>query len=93
MKACCTRCGRWYDYQVGDGPHCSEGCRADARLALSPAKPVPRAGDRVRVSALWSEFRGMRGVVVQTVPHCMVLLDGEAHPLRVDAVSLEVLDP
>lgn len=46
-------------------------------------------GDRVRVSALWSEFWGMNGVVTQTEPCVMVLLDGDRYPIRVDAVSLE----
>lgn len=36
-----------------------------------------RAGARIRVAAEWSSFRGMTGVVVESYPHLMVLLDGD----------------
>ncbi len=49
-----------------------------------------RIGDRVRVSALWSAFWGQKGKVTQVAPCVMVLLDEYDHPIRIDAVSLEM---
>ncbi len=42
-----------------------------------------RTGDRVRVTAAWSSFVGMAGVVKQVQPHLMILLDGDRMPIRV----------
>lgn len=51
-----------------------------------------RVGDRVRVVAAWSQFRGLTGVVVQVTPCVMVLLDEYKQPIRIDAVSLAIED-
>ncbi len=49
-----------------------------------------RVGDRVKVVAHWSEFRGMVGEVVQVDPCVMVHFEREAKPIRVDVVSLKL---
>jgi hypothetical protein len=51
-----------------------------------------RVGDRVKVTAIWSEYRGMEGAVEQTEPCVLVLFDRDVHPIRVDAESLKVLE-
>jgi len=42
-----------------------------------------RVGDRVVVTAQWSSFAGMRGVVTATSPHLMILIDRDKYPIRV----------
>ena len=51
-----------------------------------------KKGDRVLVTAHWSSFYRMQGVVKQTKPHVMVLLDGDQHPMRLDDCSLRTLE-
>ncbi len=40
-------------------------------------------GDRVLVTAMWSTYVGMYGVVTATSPHLMIKLDGDRLPIRV----------
>ncbi len=40
-------------------------------------------GDRVKVTAQWSSFHGLTGVVTQTRPHIMMLIDDDRLPIRV----------
>ena len=42
-----------------------------------------RIGDAIVFVAQWSSFYGFRGKVVSTAPHLMVLLHGDAMPIRV----------
>ncbi len=52
-------------------------------------------GDRVVVTAQWSSFVGMRGLVVAVTPHLMVLIDGDAYPIRMGEreVTRERVEP
>jgi hypothetical protein len=49
-------------------------------------------GARVRVSAMWSSFYSLRGVVTSVTP-CMVKLDVYESPIRIDPESLTVEPP
>jgi hypothetical protein len=49
-------------------------------------------GDRVRVVAHWSAFRGTVGTVTQAKPYVMVRIDGDKGSMRFDAVALEVVE-
>lgn len=49
-------------------------------------------GDRVRVTAAWSSFVGMTGVVTETRPHLMVRLDGDRYPIRVSDREIVRID-
>lgn len=51
-----------------------------------------KVGDRVRVIAAWSSFRGREGNVKQTDPFPMVLLDGESKELRVGESEVLVIE-
>lgn len=52
-----------------------------------------KPGTRVRVCAKWSSLRGLVGTVVAEQPSVMVALDGDPKPLRIEPVSLEVVEP
>ena len=46
--------------------------------------------DRVRVAQHWSEFHTFRGrVTAVELTHVMVLIDGDAYPIRFDPAVLE----
>lgn len=51
-----------------------------------------KPGTRVRVSAFWSSFYALRGVVTSVDP-VMVKLDVYEAPIRIDPVSLTVERP
>ncbi len=52
-----------------------------------------KPGDRVVVVAHWSTFRGMRGRVVATMPHLMILIDDDKYPIRVGTREVVVDEP
>ncbi len=52
-----------------------------------------KPGDRVVVVAHWSTFRGMRGRVVATSPHLMILIDDDKYPIRVGTREVVVDEP
>jgi hypothetical protein len=51
-----------------------------------------KVGSRVLITAGWSSFHHRRGVITQLDPYLMVLLDGEAKPLRMGVREL-IVDP
>jgi hypothetical protein len=52
-------------------------------------------GDRIVVTAQWSSFYRMRGIVVAVTPHLMVLIDDDAYPIRMGEreVTRESVEP
>ncbi len=49
-------------------------------------------GDRVLVTAQWSTYAGMYGVVTSTTPHLMIRLDGDRLPIRVSEREVSYAD-
>ena len=50
-----------------------------------------RVGDRVVVTAMWSSFHTMKGRVVATAPHLMILIDHDVHPIRVGEREVAII--
>lgn len=52
-----------------------------------------RVKDRVRVTAAWSSFYGMRGRVTQVEPHIMIIIEGDVQPIRVGEREIVLDEP
>lgn len=60
----CPTCHRVTPYEMGADFACSDVCRSTwAAQHVTPAPPPPAVGARVYVTAPWSSFYTLRGVV------------------------------